>query len=357
MHTLEFKRSAKHGLDPGSLTYVGRARSTKISFKIIYFNEQSFEQKAIFSAEECRPYLNKEGGVLWLDIEGVHDAEQMKIVGEVFHLHPLLMEDVLNTTQRPKFDEYDETAFVVLKMLTTQPSSGHFLQEQVSFVIGRNFVISFQEGIEGDCFNGIRNRLPNPKYKARKLCSDYLLFLLIDSVIDEYFCILDMIETRFQELEKIHLSSEESNSLPIKYYKLKTDLLDIRKVAGPLREITNKLDSKRSNQINEHTDIYFRDIHDHTIQIVDNLEMYREMLTELQNIYISGLSLKMNDIMKFLTIFSVIFIPLTFIVGVYGMNFEFMPELHQRNAYWIVWGVMIMISAGMILYFRRKKWL
>lgn len=357
MNTEDTHRSAKYGLDPGTFTYVGRHRTDSVRFKVIYFDADTFEQKEIFSAEECKPYLQKEGGVLWLDIEGVHDVEQMKLVSEVFCLHPLMMEDILNTTQRPKFDDYDDSSFVVLKMLTIQPVTRHIFQEQVSFVLGKNFLISFQEGIEGDCFDNIRLRLPNHKYKGRRLGADYLLFLLIDSVVDDYFNVVELLGNNFQELEKKQFNPEDYKNLPIRYYRLKTELLDVRKVAWPLREITNKLESTRSGQINERTDVYFRDVHDHAIQIVDSIELYREMLTELQNIYISGLSLKMNDIMKFLTMFSAIFIPLTFIVGVYGMNFEFMPELHEHYAYGIVWAVMICISFTMIIYYRHKKWL
>ena len=357
MDTADTHRSEKHGLEPGTLTYIGRIRTDKVRMKIIYFDATTFEQKEIESAEECRPYLEKKEGVLWLDIEGVHDVEQMKHVSEVFALHPLMMEDILNTTQRPKFEDYDEHLCLVIKMLAIQGQTKHVLQEQVSFVLSEYFLISFQEGIEGDCFDTIRLRLPSLKYKARCLKADYLLFLLLDSIVDDYFSVLELLGNSFQELEKKQFNPDDFKNLPIKYYRLKTELLDVRKVAWPLREITNKLASTRSNQINERSDIYFRDVHDHTIQIVDSIELYREMLTELQNIYISGLSLRMNDVMKVLTMFSAIFIPLTFIVGVYGMNFEFMPELHQKYAYWVVWAVMIAISSVMILYFKRKQWL
>lgn len=349
------KHSRKTGLPPGSLIYTGDKKVDRIRIDLIDYSEVSFEEKEIENIEQCALYKEKPT-TTWVNIEGIHDTQIIQKTGEIFQIHSLLLEDILNTNQRPKAEDFGEYLFFTLKMLRYNEPHKEILFEQVSFILGKNYVISFQEGIEGDLFDSIRERIKNNKGTIRKKGTDYLVYLLIDAVVDHYYEIIEHLDETIEELEASIMSGRSNDSIA-QIQKLKKDLIYLRKSIYPLREAIAYLLRGESHLIHSNTLRYFRDVYDHTIYVFENLETYRDILTGLLEVYLSSLSNKMNVVMKMLTIISTIFIPLTFIVGVYGMNFDYMPELREKWAYPAVWVIMITLSVSMIIYFRRKRWL
>jgi len=276
-------------------------------------------------------------------------------IGRYFDVHPLVLEDILNTNQRPKMEDYGKYLFLVLKMMMYKPKTGKIDIEQVSIIFGKNFIVSFQEK-EGDVFDLIRTRIRNKKGMIREQGEDYLLYALIDALVDNYFVVLEQIGEKIEVLEKEVLTNP-SSSIMNNVHSLKRELISLRKSVWPLREVINNLQRVESRIISKATKIYFRDVYDHTVQVIDAVETFRDMSSGLVDLYLSSVSNKMNEIMKVLTIFAAIFIPLTFVAGIYGMNFEFMPELKWRYGYFMVWGVIALITLGLIAYFRKKKWI
>jgi magnesium transporter len=348
------KRSSKAGLPPGTLVHVGEKKVESVKITFIDYDEQDFQEKEATHIEECLK-LKDTATVSWINIDGLHDIELLEKLGKGFELHSLILEDILSTGQRPKFEDYEKYIFVVLKMLSFNEDSQSVEAEQVSLILGPNYVISFQERI-GDVFDPIRERIRNTKGRIRKMGPDYLAYALLDAIVDNYFVILERFGEKIESMEEEVIGNPTERTVQ-QIHSLKREMISLRKSIWPLRELIGGLQKSESLLINETTDIYMRDVYDHTIQIIDTIESFRDMVSGMLDIYLSSLSNKMNAVMKVLTIIATLFIPLTFVAGIYGMNFEYMPELKVRWAYGAVWLVMIIIAAIMLFYFRRKKWL
>ncbi len=348
------KRSSKAGLPPGTLVHVGEKKVESVRITFIDYDKENFQEKQVPSIEECLK-LKDTPTVSWINIDGLHDIELLEKLGKGFELHPLILEDILSTGQRPKFEDHEKHIFIVLKMLSFSQESQSVETEQVSLILGPNYVISFQERI-GDVFEPIRERIRNAKGRIRKMGPDYLAYSLLDAVVDNYFIILERFGEKIESMEEEVIGDPTEKTVQ-QIHSLKREMIFMRKSIWPLRELIGGIQKSESSLINETTDIYMRDVYDHTIQIIDTIESFRDMVSGLLDIYLSSLSNKMNAVMKVLTIIATLFIPLTFVAGIYGMNFEYMPELKVRWAYGAVWLVMITIAVIMLFYFRRKKWI
>jgi magnesium transporter len=265
------------------------------------------------------------------------------------------LEDILHTGQRPKFEDFEKYIFIVFKMLYFDENGDDILEEQISIILGSNYVISFQEK-EGDVFNPVRERIRAGRFQIKKRKIDYLAYALIDAVVDNYFLILEKIGEKIEDLEEELLDNPTPETLQTIHH-LKRKLISLRKSVWPLREVIGGLERGESALFHKSTSIYLKDVYDHTIQVIDTIETFRDMVSGMLDMYLSNLSNKMNEVMKVLTIIATIFIPLTFIAGIYGMNFEFMPELKWHWGYFLIWGLMIVVGIAMVFYFRRKKWL
>jgi len=354
MQRLIKKRSHKAGLPPGTLVHVGERKAEKVKIRILDYDEVGFEEEEAKTIEESFSFRDKPT-VTWINIDGLHEVEIIEKLGSHFGLHPLLLEDILNTDQRPKMEDYGDYIFVVLKMLYPGENRDEIETEQVSLILGSNFVISFQER-EGDVFGPIRDRIRKNKGRIRKTGSDYLAYTLLDAIVDNYFQILENVGGKIEDTEQ-QLATNPSPETLQYIRELKNEMIFLRKSIWPLRELINGLERCESTLIHESTGAYLRDVYDHTIQIIDTVESYRDMISGMVDIYLSSISNKMNEVMKVLTIFASIFIPLTFVAGIYGMNFEFMPELKWHWGYFALLAVMALIGISLVFYFKRKRWL
>ena len=354
MPRLMKKSSQKVGLIPGTIVHVGERKIEKVKIRIIDYDETQLEEKEAKTVEECFPFKDKPT-ITWINIDGLHDVETVEKIGKQFSLHPLILEDIDNTGQRPKLEDFGNHIFVVLKMLYFDKEKNELEEEQVSLIFGSNFVISFQERV-GDIFEPLRERIRSIKGRVRKSGADYLAYALIDSIVDNYFVILEQLGERIEDAEQ-ELATDPTVETLQTIRVFKKEMILLRKSIWPLREVANSLERGESPLINESTGIYLRDVYDHTIQIIDTVESYRDMLSGMLDVYLSSISNKMNEVMKVLTIFAAIFIPLTFVAGIYGMNFGFMPELEWHWGYFALLLVMAAIGASMLVYFRRKRWL
>jgi magnesium transporter len=348
------KRAEKTGLPPGTPVFIGDKKIEKTRVTVLDYDETQFQEKEVSKIEECFPF-KETSTITWINVDGVHDVELVQKLGNNFLLHPLIIEDIVNTQQRPKMEESEDYIYIVLKMLYIDPESNITQGEQVSLVFGNNYVVSFQER-EGDIFEIIRERIRKGKGRIRNRGADYLAYAIIDAVVDHYFILLEKQGEKIEELEEEVVSDPKSETLH-EIHRLRREMIFLRRSVWPLRELVNSLERGESSLIDKSTRIYLRDVYDHTIQVIDTLETYRDMLTGMHDTYLSSLSNRMNEVMKVLTIIATIFIPLTFIAGIYGMNFEFIPELKWRWAYFGVWGVIIIIAVSMLLFFKRRKWL
>jgi len=354
MLRLTKKRSAKIGLPPGTLIHIGERKTEKVRINILDYDEAQFEEEEAKTIEESFPFKDKPT-VTWIDIEGIHQVEIIEKLGSHFGLHPLLLEDILNTDQRPKMEDYGDYIFIVLKMLYLGEANNEIEAEQVSLILGSNFVISFQER-EGDVFDPVRDRIRNAKGRIRKAGADYLAYTLLDAIVDNYFIILESLGETIEETEEQLATNPNPETLQL-IHALKKEMIFLRKSIWPLREVISGLERCESSLIHESTGAYLRDVYDHTIQIIDTVESFRDMISGMLDIYLSSISNKMNEVMKVLTIFASIFIPLTFVAGVYGMNFSFMPELKWQWGYFGILGVMALVGISLVVYFKRRKWL
>ncbi|MBI3950280.1 MAG: magnesium/cobalt transporter CorA [Acidobacteria bacterium] len=351
------KRYAEPGTSPGTLRAHEVRRVEKVTISVIDYNEDTYEERVVSSVEECFVYRDTPT-VTWINVTGLHDIEVIQKLGEKFGLHPLALEDVLNTGQRPKLDEYDEHYFIVVRELQWQDG---LQADQISLFLGPKYVITFQE-LEGDVFDPVRERLRKGKGRIRRMAADYLAYALIDKVVDELFPILEVYGERLEELEDELIERPGRQTLQ-EIHRIKRDLLALRRTIWPEREVINSLQREESHLIRAETKIYLRDVYDHTVQIVEIIETYRDLAAGMLDVYLSSISNRMNDIMKVLTIIATIFIPLTFIVGVYGMNFNptsspwNMPELNWYWGYPAVLAAMAALALFMLLYFRRRGWL
>lgn len=350
-----FKKISKMiGLPPGTPVHVGEQRTERTKVTIFDYDASSVQEKEIQSVEECFPYKEKPS-VTWINIDGISNVDVIEKIDSHFGIHPLVLEDVVNTEQRPKMEDYGDYLFIVLKMIYFDATTKDMMAEQVSILLGSNYVISFQEK-EGDVFNVIRERIRQGKGRVRKMGADYLAYSLIDAIVDNYFSILEAQGQDIEDIEDAIMEGEDSD-LPRKIHQLKREMIFLRRQIWPLRELISGLRRIESKIIKKATLFYLNDVYDHTIQIIDTIESLRDMVSGLHDIYLSTISNKMNEIMKVLTIIATIFIPLTFLAGIYGMNFEFMPELKWRWGYFALLGIMLCAGLSMLFYFKRKKWI
>ncbi len=346
------KRLKRPGLPPGTLEFTGERRMENPVLMRIRYNQRVFEAKKYPSSNtlEIGPDM-----VNWFDVMGLHDVKLIERIGEQFNIHPLVLEDVLHTQQRHKFEEYGSEVFIVLQAINYDSIHHELNSEQVAIFFGENFLVTFQEN-EDDTFKAVRERLETGSGRIRTRKPDYLAYALIDSIVDNYFEVLDRFEERMEELE-VEITEQPSRLIKENIHHLKFQMLALRKSVMPLREAVGKFSRSECPVVEESTGLFVRDLYDHVLRIADLIETYRDMLNGLQELYLSELSLRMNNVIQVLTIITTIFVPLTFLAGVYGMNFDNMPELHWENGYFYLWGIMIAISIALIFYFRKKKWL
>ncbi len=344
----------KAGLSPGSLVYIGQERASKPKITVFNYTSEGYSEKTVETIEECLPYKD-EKSVTWINIDGVHDVELIDKIGNLFELHPLLLEDVVNTTQRPKMDEFDDHLFAVLRMLTYDEKENCIMSEQVSIVLSKKVVISFQED-EGDLYDPIRARIRDNKSKLRDFGSDYLVYRIMDVTVDHYYTLIEKLGDKIEHLEGKVLHHPPRTILQ-EIQDVKKDLLLLRRSVYPLREVLAAMTRDDNKMIAKKTQKFIRDVHDHTVHVIEALEMFRETVNGLKDAYHSHLNIEMNKTIQTLTIITTIFIPLSFIAGVYGMNFEYMPELTSRYGYPATLAVMAASAVGMLFYFRRRKWL
>lgn len=346
--------SNKAGLPPGTLVHIGSRKAEHVKITVIDYDKDNFSEKTCRDPAECFEFKSSES-VSWINIDGLHDISAISMIGDHFNLHPLLLEDVVSTRQRPRAEEYDEMLFLTLKMHGISRDRRSVVSEQVSFVLGQNWLISFQEK-EGDIFDGLRSRLREGSGNTRKRGADYLLYRLLDTVVDNYFFVTEFFSETIDDLEEKVLGEQEQSTLE-EIQRLKRELIGFKRSVYPLREAVSTLQKETFKHIKKSTGPFMRDVYEHIIHVNDSIESQRDVLSGLIDLYHSGVSQRTNQVMQVLTIISTIFIPLTFIAGIYGMNFDHMPELHWTYGYLTVWLVMLVLIIGMIFYFRRKKWL
>lgn len=340
------------GAPPGTITYTGDNKGDRIKISLIEYNETDFIEHEFYDLSECISHI-KPHLVKWINVEGVHKTEVLEKIGKLYNVHPLTLEDIAHVDQRPKFEDYDNYVVAIMKMINF---NGKIVAEQLSIVLLENMVISFQEPEGGDAFDIIRTRLRQSKGRIRKYGADYLAYALMDAVVDCYFHTIEKIGDIVEGVEEDIIANHTKKSL-IQLHELKREMIYLRKQVWPLRDMISNMVRSETKLINPSTDIYLRDLQDHVTRIIDTVETYRDLLSGIMDIYLSTNANKMNEVMKVLTIMSSIFIPVTFIAGVYGMNFDYMPELKSPYGYAITWGVMLSIMLGLIVYFRKKKWM
>lgn len=349
------RRVKKTGQAPGTPVYTGSRKNDAPILTVIHYDTEHYQEKV---AKKFKDGFSEEKVAqnTWVNLEGLHDVDLVKKLSAQFHLHPLTTEDILNVEQRAKIDEFDEYLFITLKTFLWQEDTSNFLIQQVSIVIGKNFVLSFQE-YDTTLVDNIRKRLgDNPNQRLRQQGPDYLAYRIIDAIVDEYFVILDALSNEIEEAEERIISMPSAqNSRTI--YTLKRQILMLRKAIWPMREVIGHLIHADDKLISNFTQLYLRDVYDHTIQATDTLETFRDMLSSMLDMYLSALTNRMNEIMKTLTIITTIFIPITSLASIYGMNFEFIPGLHSRLGYPIILVVMFLIALMMVIYFKKKKWI
>ena len=349
-HTL--KRSQKAGLPPGTPMYIGHHPTEQARTTIIHYDETELEEKEVEQIEECFLFKDRQT-VNWINVDGLH-AGLIAQLGDCFSVPALVLEDILNTDQRPKLEDFGSSLFIVAKMLSCDPQLQGILIEQVSIILGPNHVLSFQERV-GDVFEPVRQRIRNDKSYLRKNGPDYLAYTLLDTIIDNYFLILEMLGEQIADVEDQLLTDPTPQTVQTIHY-LKREMIYLRKSVWPLREVITGLSREEVTLVSPNTRTHLRDVYDHTIQVIETIETYREMLAGMLDLYLSTTSNKMNEVMKVLTIIATIFIPLSFITSIYGMNF-YIPEVQWPWGYPVILMIMFLIVIGMLVYFRKKTWL
>jgi magnesium transporter len=348
------KKKKKVGLPPGTLIYTGDKVKEKTTVKVTEYTEDSFNSQEFKDIQVDLTKFEKPL-IKWIDVYGLAQVEVIEKIGSQFDLHPLVLEDILSPNQRPKLEDYGNYIFTVLNKLSWNQDEEDFEYEQISLILGKNYVISFQER-DTNLFNPIYERIQVPKGRVRSMGTDYLFYVLVDIIIDDYFIVLEKVGEDIENMEDLLIKNPEPETLQL-IYKLKRSSIELRKSIWPIREVINKLQREQSNLIGDDMLVYLRDIYDHIFRISDLLENYRDIIFGMLDMYLSSVSNKMNDIMKVLTIISTIFIPISFLAGFYGMNFLYMPELSNRLSYPLLIIIMGSIVLVMIYFFRRKKWI
>ena len=350
------KKSKKAiGLAPGTIVFTGSQKVEQIKIHYLAYNEQDMEFQDLDNQGIAKFHQADPNVTQWYDVRGLHDADLIAAIGQIFVVHPLALEDTVDTFQRPKVDEYEAQLFVTLKALSFSKEKKQLQAEHVSLLMGPDFILSFQEDAD-DLFYSVRSRLEKSNGRIRKRKSDYLLYALMDNIVDQYYLVLEAFEEEIEALEADIIAKADLNSRAA-IYALRQELVDFRKMVYPLRELLKSILTMESEIIQENTLVFLRDLHDHVIQVLEINETYRDNLNGLQDLLLSELSFRTNNVMQVLTIVATIFIPLTFVAGIYGMNFDYMPELHWKYGYFVLLGIMLLAFVVMVIYFRRKKWL
>lgn len=348
-----FSEAKPIGLSPGTLLHVGRQKTEKATLSVIDYNPNQHQTAHDITPEECRK-LKDSASVSWINLSGLHEVERINELGQVFGLHPLVLEDILNTGHQPKCEEFDDYILMIFKLIHLDAESGQLEQEQISMVVGPNWLLTFQETPE-DIFDRLRDRIDRSSGKIRHRGTDYLAYAILDSVVDSYFHLLSTIGEQLEELEEALLLSNGPNALQ-EIHRYKQELMILRRAIWPLQMAISEFRLLESPLLTDGTAIFLRDLQDHISHAVESLELMRDSSANLLDLYISLSSQKMNETMKVLTIMASLFIPLTFIAGIYGMNFEAMPELKWAWGYPMIWTIMLSVAFGMLWYFKRKKW-
>ncbi|MDD5192432.1 MAG: magnesium/cobalt transporter CorA [Candidatus Nanoarchaeia archaeon] len=341
-------KNSSHSSKNSSMSF--KENNTKVT--IIDYDANKFKEREAKSIDECKWFKNT-STVTWIDTE---NTEIIKQLDACFGLHPLILEDIKNTNQRPKLEDFGDYIYMLIKMLSYNQQDGTVEVEQISLILGKNFVISFQSGKKGDAFESVREKIRKSKGKIRKMGADYLVYRIIDAVIDNCFTVLEYLGERIELLEEELVSNPSTETIK-RLHDLKREVIVLRRSVWPLREVINSLERGDSSLIKKSTKIYLRDIYYNAVQVMDNIETTRDILSEMIDIYLSSMSNKLNEIMKVLTIIATIFMPLTFVAGMYGMNFKFFPEIYWKYGYLFFWIIVILIASSMILYFKKKKWI
>jgi len=349
------KKKRNIGLPPGSARYTGADTEHKVIVNYVEYDLGQIKAELDRTGTEIILHPFDENKIQWYDVRGLHDENLIKLISTKFEMHPLAIEDAVDIYQRPNYSEYENGHFISLKQLTYDQEAMEVKKQAVSIYFGKAFVLTFQQDND-DVFKTVRHRLEAGKGRIRGGKSDYLAYALVDYIVDSYYSVMDTIEEEIEELEEF-VSKNADQMDKSKIYTLKKQMLKIRRSIAPLREAINLFSRSDSELIDQGTITYIRDVYDHTIQIIDGVDAQRDVLSGLQDLYISEISLKMNRIMQFLTIITAVFVPLSFLTGLYGMNFDYIPELKYRNGYFVLWGGMIVLVVGMLFYFKRKRWL
>ncbi len=347
------KTSEKSGLPPGTLVHIGEKKAETAIITLMEYGPDRVREKRVNSIEEVLP-IKDSPGVIWINIDGLHETGLIEKIGERFNIHPLILEDILHTKTRSKVEVFDTGIFLVFNMLYSDKDTGEILSEQFSIILGSNFVISFQEK-ENPLFNPLMDRIRNDKSRIRKKGADYLAYAILDMAVDSYFIILETLEEKIEALDEeltVSLSKETFKAIS----NMKRNLIAMRRAVVPLRELINTLEKNDTDLIVDGTLIFFRDIYDHVLQIQETTDIYREIVSGLHDIFLANVNNKTNEIMKTLTITATIFIPLTFIAGIYGMNFKYMPELEWEYGYFAVWALIACVVGVMFYFFKKKNW-
>jgi magnesium transporter len=348
------KREANKGLAPGSLVFIGNTKVENILIRVIDYDKSNLTEAQLEDISKGKEFKETKT-VSWINIDGLNDIELMQKLGEIFGLHPLLLEDILNTGQRPKFEEFDNCLFLVLKMLRYDAEKQLIISEQLSMVLGESYLITFQEQ-PGDVFEPVRERIRKQKGRIRGTGIDYLAYALLDTVVDNYISIIERLGDQIEDIEDEIFANPKPDVME-KISTFRGEMNYLRKSIRPLREALIQLLKSDNELIEDKTIPFLKDLLDLATQATEAIDTYREMLSDQLNIYNSSISNKMNEIMKVLTIFAAIFIPLTFIAGIYGTNFDNLPELHFKYSYFIFWGVMVSVAMALLAFFKRKEWL
>ncbi|PZD76688.1 magnesium/cobalt transporter CorA [Mesonia sp. K7] len=339
---------------PGQVTYVGQKSNQETILEIFDYDPDKILVQHVNDVEEAFGYKDIEN-ITWINVNGLNNTGEIEKLGKHYNLHPLLIEDIVNTQQRPKIDEYEDYLFIVFKMIYFDDQQ-EFVKEHLSLVMGKNYVLTFQEA-DGDVFDGLRERIKNAKGRIRNSGADYLTYAILDAVIDNYFLVIENLGEKVENLEESLFIENSSEDITQDIQEMKREIIKMRKAVNPLREVISRIENTQSPLFEPKTFSYIKDLNDHIIQVSENIEVYREMIWGLMDMYMTTISNKMNEVMKVLTIMASIFIPLTFMAGIYGMNFEYIPELQFKYGYFYLWGAMIIVFFIMIWYFKRKKWL
>ena len=348
------RRGKKVGLAPGTVVFTGERKLEHARIRLIDYDEEGLREQELDAIDEALPFKDLPT-VTWINVDGLHDTDLMHSIGEHFGLHSLVLEDIVGAGQRAKLEEHDGHLYLVLRMLSVGTDGEPLQDEQLSLVIGSNFVFTFQERV-GDFFEPVRERIRSGKSRIRRMGPDYLAYALADVIVDRYFNVLEHLGDRIEAMEEEVIERHDPETIQV-IHQLRRDALHVRRAVWPLREAISGIMRSESELIGDTLHPYLRDVHDHAVQVVDTVEVLRELVSGVMDLYLTGVSNRMNDTMKVLTIIATIFIPLSFIAGVYGMNFEWIPELSWRWGYFGALGLMAGVAVGLLTLFRRRRWI